>query len=156
MSFEIPDEIIQKLQKEYPEAPVNLILQNFFQEMLNLIFKDGRCLIKRFGNFISFVTYSNRIGKKVIRFKFRPSATLMSKIRDDEYLLENLPVKSQAIFNEQNEEKCKKFKDIKKENEKIMNGGRRISQQHTENRQVYDMVRDIVNREDSTETEKLF
>ena len=75
-----------------------------------------------------------------MRFKFKPSVTLTKKIIQDEYLLENLPLKSQAVFEKKNADKCntKLAQKRKKANEKLVGKSsvvrkEKISEQKTYN-----------------------
>ena len=104
--FKLPEDVEIELKKKYPDVPIKNFINSLFQLIINKSTQDGSCSIREFGKFISFVTKSSRIGKDVIRFKFKVTPALNDKIKYDEYLIKNLPVKAKNLFNKKNEENC--------------------------------------------------
>ena len=75
--YYLPKDIELELQRKFPDTHVTSIVNDIFQMMIDKIFNDGYCLIRRFGKFYAFNTFSSRKGKQVVRFKFKPSSTLL-------------------------------------------------------------------------------
>ena len=105
-----------ELQRKFPDVHIKTITQHIFQSIFDKTLKDGSCNIREFGKFISFQTKSSKLGRNVIRLKFRLSTSLEMKIKTDNYLLNNIPVKSSMIFDDKNEEKCKDKRGIRNAN----------------------------------------
>jgi hypothetical protein len=112
----IPEDLEIELQKKFQDVHIKTVIQHVFQSIFDKTLKDGSCNIREFGKFVAFQTKSSKIGRNVVRFKFRLSSSLEKKIKTDDYLLNNIPVKSTAAFNEEHEEKCKNKRDISKAN----------------------------------------
>ena len=102
----IPEDLEDEIVKKYPESNVKSILQTVFNGLIEKTLKDGGCIIREFGNFKAFKTHSAKLGKDVIRFKFTISPALEKKIKFDEYLLNNVPIKAKIPFTEEHQKKC--------------------------------------------------
>ncbi len=148
MTMQISQDILNTLQKKFPEANIRSIVDNLFFEILDTTFKDGSTTVKGVGKFHSFVTFSKRIGTNVVRFKFRPSTSLIKKIRQDPYLLKNLPIKSQEPFTENNIKKLSETSVIeqKKNNEKAMTRSSKLGIKKQKEKEVYNRVVDMFER----------
>ncbi len=146
--MQISQDILNTLQKKFPEANIRSIVDNLFFEILDTTFKDGSTTVKGVGKFHSFVTFSKRIGTNVVRFKFRPSTSLIKKIRQDPYLLKNLPIKSQEPFTENNIKKLSETSVIeqKKNNEKAMTRSSKLGIKKQKEKEVYNRVVDMFER----------
>ena len=105
--FKLPEDLEIELQKKFQNAHIPTLVQYIFQGLLEKSLKDGSCSIREFGKFITFRTRSNKIGQDVIRFKFKISNTLNNKLKIDQYLLENMPVKAATVFTTEHEQKTK-------------------------------------------------
>ncbi len=106
MRIKTSQKIQDEMQKKYPGVNAGLFIGDLFSKIIQTTLSNSSSTITGLGRFISFVTFSKRIGKNVIRFKFKPSTSLLNSIKDDEFLLENLPVKSATVFGKSNLEKC--------------------------------------------------
>ncbi len=109
--FKLPEDVELDLQKKYQDVKVREFVNSLFQAIINKATQDGSCSIREFGKFIAFVTDSSRIGKHVLRFKFKVTPALNDKIKNDEYLIKNLPIKAKNPFTKKNEENCLSKKD---------------------------------------------
>jgi len=147
MPIQISQDIMKRLQKKFPETNVKSFIDNLFHELLDDTFKDGSTTIKGIGKFISFVTYSKRIGSNVVRFKFRPTLTLINKIRQDPYLLNTLPIQSQAIFDSGHAMKCHNSKSSKRklDNETAIRESSKIGIKKEKEKEVYNHVIELLN-----------
>ena len=105
--FRLPEDLEIELQKKFQNAHIPTLAQYIFQAILEKTLHDGSCSIREFGKFVSFRTRSNKIGQDVIRFKFKMSNTLGNKLKIDQYLLENMPVKAAVVFTTEHEQKTK-------------------------------------------------
>jgi len=147
MPIQISQDILNTLQKKFPETNIQSIIDNLFFEILDTTFKNGSTTIKGVGKFHSFVTFSKRIGTNVVRFKFRPSTTLIKKIRQDPYLLKNLPIKSQEVFTKKNIKKLSDARIIKQKenNKKAMSESSKYGIKKQKEKEVYNHVVDVLN-----------
>ena len=156
MVYRLPLDIEDELQKKYPDIHVKSFVDKIFKEILDKTFKDGACTIKGVGKFISFVTHSKRIGGKTVRFKFRPSQALTLSIRNDEYLLKNLPVHAQVPFTENNEKYCNENKDQKYANAKAIDESAKHATKKLKEHKTYQEVLNIVQRGDNDKKKSIF
>ena len=111
--FKIPEDVELELQKRFNTVHIPTLIQYLFHALLTKALKDGSCSIREFGKFITYRTTSGKIGKDVVRFKFKISNTLNAKLKLDKYLLENVPIRAQNAFTETHEQKIKEKQDIK-------------------------------------------
>lgn len=144
----IPEDLEIALQKKYPDTYIKAIIQNLFQMIFEKTLKDGSCHIREFGKFVAFKTNSVRIGREVIRFKFKISPSLENKIKIDEFLLTNIPVKATVPFTEKHEEICKDKKDIRDANVKAFHESAAIGAENTKKQIVLEEVNSILNNLD--------
>jgi len=152
MPIKIPEDVEQNLKRKYPEIDIKTFINSLFQEILDKVFRDGACPISGLGKFIAFVTYSSRINSNVVRFKFRPAAPLIKRIKRDQYLLEKLPVKANVPFTEQHEEKCKDKREIKNINLEAQIQINKVVRERTKENLVYNRILDIVEEKTPTST----
>ena len=111
---------------------VREIFHEIIQSIFNKTINHGSCTIREFGKFVSFVTPSTRLGRDTIRFKFSTSSALMNRIKNDTYLLNNLPVKSKHTFEEQHEQICEPKRDQRDENFKARNEAEKLGREKTQ------------------------
>jgi hypothetical protein len=98
--FNLPKDIEKDLIEKYPDIPIKSIVNSLFQRIIEKTLNDGSCTIRSFGKFISFVTFSGKLGRDVVRFKFKLSPTFNKKIRDDDYLIKTHNVRARNTFGE--------------------------------------------------------
>ncbi len=146
MSFKLPTSLENSLQEKYEDVHIKLLIENLFQSILEKTFEDGSCVIKGFGKFIAFKTYSKRIGSEVVRFKFRPAQALTKKIRKDIYLLENLSIQANIPFTEKNADKCKPTKIIKNANLEAISNASKLNIKKENEKSVEDFILNITNK----------
>ncbi|MEM3452006.1 MAG: hypothetical protein QW835_00065 [Candidatus Hadarchaeum sp.] len=60
--------------------------------------ENGEVRIRGFGKFLIYQNYSKRLGSFTLKFKFKPSAHLMRRIRTDKKLLERAKIVDKKIF----------------------------------------------------------
>jgi len=111
--FELPKDIEQSLKRRYPSLNIQKLFNDIMDEILNKTFTDGTCPIKRFGKFSAFNKYSTKKGRNLVKFKFATVKSFTDKIKEDEYLLNQLPVKAKNEFNENHKAKCEGKEDEK-------------------------------------------
>jgi len=145
--FRLPEDAELELQKKFPNAPIQQITQYMFQLILHKTLTDGSCSIRGFGKFISFKTISNRIGRDVIRFKFKISNALIGKLKTDQYTLNNIPVKATNIFNSRHENNTKDKKEQSQANTVASKEAEKLGKKKTEERVVLNIINDIISRD---------
>ena len=106
MAYKLPTDLESELQKRFPEVHIPTIVDAIFQSIIGKIIRHSNCTVREFGKFIAFVTHSEKLSKDTVRFKFKLSSALNKKLKSDQYLLDNLPVKAQNVFNEKNRQVC--------------------------------------------------
>ena len=147
MAFKLPPDLESDLQNRFPEAHIPTIVEAIFQSILTKITRDSSCTIREFGKFSAFVTKSNRTLKEVVRFKFKLSTALQKKIRTDQYLIKNLPVKAQHAFTKEHEQKCKPKEAQKNANMEAKSQTTSVSKKRTNEALVLEKVQSIVRKE---------
>ena len=143
--YKLPTDVEVELQKKFQNVHIPTIVQYVFQTILEKSLKDGSCSIREFGKFISFRTRSNKIGQDVIRFKFKLSNTLGNKLKVDQYLLDNMPIKATCIFAEENEERTIDKKEQKQANVQAQKEAERLGKEKTKSQLATNEVLDIMN-----------
>lgn len=146
MAFKLPPDIEDELQTRFPEVHVPTFVDALFQSILSKITKHADCTIREFGKFTAFVAHSKRMSKDIIRFKFKISTALNNKLKSDQYLLNNLPVRAQTPFNKQNEENVADKKDQRHANLKAKTKASSYSKQKTDETVVANEVARIVSQ----------
>lgn len=146
MPYRLPADIEQMLQRQYQDVHIPSVVDSIFSMIIHKIINDSSCTIREFGKFVAFVTHSEKLGKETVRFKFKLSAALRQKIKKDEYLLSNLPVKAQTPFTNENERKVKNKQDQKQANLEASVRAGRISKTKTDERIVADHIREIIKK----------
>jgi len=111
--FKLTEDIETEMKMIYPEVDIELFVHQLLTKIIDKTLQGGACSIREFGKYTAFQTFSNRIQRNVIRLKFKFSPSFIKKIKFDEMLMENLPVKLGEKFNEVNEEKCSKVRHRK-------------------------------------------
>ena len=111
--FKLTEDIEIEMKLLYPEVDIELFVHQLLTKIIDKTLQGGACSIREFGKYTAFQTFSNRIQRNVIRLKFKFAPSFIKKIKFDEMLMEKLPVKLGAKFNENNEEKCSKARHRK-------------------------------------------
>ena len=149
--YRLPEDLETELQKKFVNTHIPTIVQYIFQGLLEKTLKDGSCSIRGFGKFLSFRTRSNRIDQEVIRFKFKMTNTLGNKLKSDQYLLENMPVKALNVFSTEHEEKTKNKKLQHNANMAAQKTAEKLGREKTKSQlatnEIMDIVNNIVDRE---------
>ena len=146
MSYKLPADIEQILQKQYKDVHVPSIVDSIFSLIIHKVTNDSSCTIREFGKFLAFVTHSEKMGKDTVRFKFKLSAALRQKIKKDEYFKNNLPAKAQTPFTDEHKKKVEDKQDQKQANLDASVQASRITKTKTDERIVADQIRDIINK----------
>jgi nucleoid DNA-binding protein len=146
MSFKLPPDVENDLQKRFPEVHIPTVIDAIFQSILTKITKDASCTVREFGKFVAFVTKSQRTLKDSVRFKFKLSSALNQKIKTDQYLINNLPVKATNEFSEKHEKKCRSKKEQRKANLEAKSKATKVSKTKTNEALVLEKVQSIVNK----------
>lgn len=146
--FKINSDIMINLKKKFPNVDVENVIQYLFMEILQKTIMDGSCHIREFGKFVAFGTYSQKLNKNVVRFKFRPSMAMVNKLNNDQFVLNNVPVKSKIPFNEQHEQNCQNKRHIKDLNTQAEHEADKMGHQKTlQNTNVYEIIDLLENKE---------
>lgn len=145
--FKISEDVELKLKEKYPGVNVRQFIHDFIQALLDKALSDGSVSIREFGKFLAFVTWSNRVGKMLVRFKFKPTFSLTSKLNSDQYLLENLPVKTPAPFTKEHEEKCKDKKEQRQHNFQAMQEAQQLGRKRTQENLAKDEIMRIISED---------
>jgi len=105
--YKLPEDVVKKIEKIYPEIDVTKLVHVLMESIIEKTLQDGNCTIRELGKFTSYVAESSRVGRDIVRFKFKVSQAFTNKIRYDEFLLENLKKEAAAEFTEAHERNCK-------------------------------------------------
>ena len=124
-SIRIPDAILQELKLKYGTFNVKPICEDFIRAIINFTLTNGACSIVGLGKFRAFQSYSRRNNRYNPRFKFRASRSLLDNMAQDPFIMKRLEKAATVPFTEQNEEKCKKHRDLRDINAKVMDMGMR-------------------------------
>lgn len=140
----LPEDIENELQKKYPNVHIQTLVQHIFQAILDKTLKDSSCHIREFGKFLAYSTISSKLGRSVVRFKFKLSTTLDSKIKVDDYFLNNVPAKAINVFADQHEEAVKGKRDQSKANIIAQKEAERFGKEKTKSNIQNDEVSNII------------
>lgn len=143
--FKLPEDLEADLQKKFQNAHIPTLVQYVFQGILEKALRDGSCSVREFGKFITFRTRSNKIGQDVIRFKFKLSNTLSSKLRIDQYLLDNIPVKAATVFTTEHEQNTKNKKLQQNANITAQKAAEKLGKEKTKSQLATNEILDIMN-----------
>ena len=124
------------------------IVSSIFQQILDKTLNDGSCLVREFGKFISFKTFSTKIGQDVIRFKFKLSQSLDKRIKNDAFLLERAPIQAKKDFGDEEEERCKDKRVQKKYNVEAQREASNLGNEKTRENLMVDIVMDAIYEEE--------
>ena len=86
-----------------------------------------------------------------MRFKFKPSSTLLQIMNEDEYLIKNIPVKIKNVYDEKNESRCKLFREQKLENIKAASLSRANSDKKTSDKITISKIIEFIDGEKKVE-----
>jgi nucleoid DNA-binding protein len=143
--FKIPEDVEIELQKKFNNVHVPTVIQYLFHAILTKVLKDGSCSVREFGKFIAYRTKSGKIGKDVVRFKFKISNTLNTKLKLDKYLLENVPIRAQNIFTEDHEQKIKEKQQIKTSNVIAQQSAEKYGKERTKSNIATNEILELLN-----------
>jgi hypothetical protein len=144
--YKLPEDLEIELQKKFQNAHIPTLVQYIFQGIIEKTLKDGSCSVREFGKFLSFRTRSNKIGQDVIRFKFKLSNTLNNKLRIDQYLLDNIPVKAINVFNDKHEQNTKNKKLQQNANSTAQKAAEKLGKEKTKSQLVTNEILDVMNQ----------
>lgn len=144
MAYELPKDIIDRLQEKYPDAHISQISRDIITEIVSKTLRDGATVISSFGRFISYKTFSKKMNKPVIRFKFQISRSLDNKIKNDTYLLEHIPAKAKSNLSEVQKKILEDKKHIRDANVKAQRQAIQISRKKTmENINMREVIKSL-------------
>ena len=143
--YRLPEDVETDLQKKFQNVHIPTLVQYIFQGILEKALNDGSCSVREFGKFITFRTRSNKIGQDVIRFKFKLSNTLNNKLKIDQYLLDNMPVKAPTVFTTEHEQKTKDKKFQQKANIGAQKEAEKLGKEKTKSQLATNEILDIMN-----------
>lgn len=150
-NYAVSKDVANELQKKYGSTlNVEHFVQDLFTSLINKALKDGSSVINGLGSFLSYVTYSGRHGKNVVRFKFKISPYFRKKVIDDSYLLNSLPIKAQVPFTEVHESKCNP--DLRDQNVKLsiksLQYAKEKEKEYEHSQLVLDLISDLKNKDE--------
>lgn len=129
MGFRLPSDIEERMKMKYPNVNISVFFNDLMNEILQKTLSDSLCPIREFGKFLAYVTYSSKKEKNVVRFKFKPAFSLLNKIKNDEYLINNLPVQAKNNFTNYHEENCKDHREQRDINSKAVSEASKVEEQ---------------------------
>jgi hypothetical protein len=141
--FRLTEDVMAELSIKHPDVNIRRIVHDIIDSILEKTLKDGCSKVTEFGKFESYKTYSTKLAKEVIRFKFRISPVLEKKIKFDEYLITNAPVKAKVPFTKKHLEKCNQ--EIKQSNVKAGVEASKLGNLRTKEKEMQQIVMDILN-----------
>jgi len=87
------------------------------------------------------------VGQDVIRFKFKISNALSNKLKNDQYVFNNVPVKAANVFSESHREKTKHKKMQSEANIKAAKEAERLGKKKTEEYLVLNIINDVISKD---------
>lgn len=147
--YKLPQDIVLDLKQKYPESNIDSLIQHIFMYILEKTLQDGSCHIREFGKFIAFKSYSQKTHRYVVRFKFKPSMALLTKLNHDEYIINNIPVKSKIPFTESHSNSCEGHKKTRESNIKAQIEAERLGRKKTIQKVNTKNVLTIINEKES-------
>ncbi len=108
--FKIPPDIEHDLMKKYPNVDIVNLIHDLFNMIIQKSCFVGSCPIRGFGKFIAFKIFSSRLGHDTMRFKFKHSVSFMNRIKNDNYIVNNLAIHAKHEFTDKHEKKCNPVK----------------------------------------------
>ena len=145
--YKLPEDIQIELQKKFPNVNIQILTHYIFQAILEKTFKDSSCSIREFGKFLAFRTRSSRTSQDVIRFKFKISNTFDKKIKQDQYLIDNMPVKAVNVFSNQHEKTVEDKKSQHHANIAAQKEAEKLGKTKTQSNLVINIMNSIVDNE---------
>jgi hypothetical protein len=145
--FRLTEDVMQDLLIKHPETNIRRVVHDIIDCILEKTLKDGCSKITEFGKFESYKTYSTKLAKEVIRFKFRISPVLEKKIKFDEYLINNAPIKAKVPFTKKHLEKCNQ--EIKQANIEAGVQASRLGNLRNKEKEMQQIVMDILEDNDT-------
>ncbi len=144
MAFKLPQDIETDLQNRFPGVHVPTFIDALFQAILSKVTKHADCTIREFGKFTAFVSHSKRLSKNIVKFKFRISTALNDKLKSDDYLIRNLPVKAATPFNDEHKKNVADKQEKKQANVKAKTAASSFSRKKTDETIVANEIARIV------------
>ena len=117
--YKIPPDIENILRKKYPNIDITQVIHDVFDTILEKTFDHGSCTIRSLGKFICFKTFSTRMGRDQVRFKFKASTTFVNKIKNDSFLVDKLACVKNHNFTDYHKNNCEDKKEQKLINTQI-------------------------------------
>lgn len=145
MPFKIPKDIEKKLKTKYPNLNIQEFVHDLFDAVIQKTFQHGSCSVRELGRFVAFQTYSSKLERNIVRFKFRPALSLTNKIKKDPYLLSTLPIQSKHEFGEDHEKNCQPHREKRNHNEEAIREAKKHEKEGTQEELVRSEVKQILN-----------
>ena len=130
--YKISEDVELELQKKYPNLDTKQFIHDLFELVLKKCFEGGSTTIREFGKFVCYKTFSNRVGREQVRFKFKPPQSLIKKIKNDSYILESLPIIESVPFTKKHSDICSDKKDQRLLNKYSRINSEKMGKQHTQ------------------------
>lgn len=117
-------EVLEKLNEEFKrkyceDFDAKAVMNKFFEHMMEYCIENSAFRVSNLGNFTMFKVFSTRTNKNMVRFKFKPSSTLIKKLNSDQYILENIPVSDVKVFGSDAEKRVEGKREKANENYKL-------------------------------------
>lgn len=106
--YKLTEDIEAEMQRMYPDVNIKMFVHHLFSKIIEKTLQSGACTVRELGKYVAYKTHSNKLGRLVIRIKFKFSPSFVNIIRFDKLLLDSLPIQAQTAFNESHEKKCSK------------------------------------------------
>lgn len=110
--YKVSENIEEELQKRYPYLRVGKFIHDLIELIVDETLNTGQSTIRSFGRFSSYKSFSGKLKKDQIRFKFKVSQMFEKDIKNDNSLLSKIKTKTREPFTEEHQEKCKKGEKI--------------------------------------------
>lgn len=146
MSYKLPEEIFQKLKDKYSDVDLKNLVNDIFEEIRDKSIQDGSCLIKNFGCFYTYKTFSSRKGSYVPRFKFRISRAFEKKFSSDSYIQNAIQTNLTRVFDKRKEQNPNYILNNRnnKKNQSSMVNSQRIIAENSADRIFLDEISNIL------------
>ena len=116
--YTLPPDVQAEIQRQFKltEDQSRRIIHTVIDQIISKTLSDGCCIIRSFGKFLAYKTFSIRTNRQMPRFKFKLTPSLTRKLNSDKYLIDHLEIQSKCEFNENHEEICKSKRELRDSN----------------------------------------
>lgn len=151
--YSLPNDLFLKIKSKYSninEKEILNLINDIFDGILNKTFDDGSCTIRKFGSFSSYISFSKRKGKDLVKFKFVISKILNQQIRDDIIIKNKINKFVKRIFdNKKINEDLLQRRASNYEKLLLTINNKKFTNKLTKNNEIREMIRGLLGKQQS-------